>query len=683
MSTAASSSFDPELVDQTRKQLRVLVHEIEGLTRSDVSPGEFYAAFLNRLVEALQAVGGAVWTVDESGQWKLGYQINLEQAKLGASEDTQRRHAMLLQGVATSGQGAMVAPRSGGGEADEAGNPTEFLLLFGALKSDKDLQGIVEIFQRPVGQPVTERGYLRFLTQMCDLAGEYLKTHHLRLYADRQVMWTQLEQFTRLVHESLHLRQTAYTIANEGRRLIGCDRVTVALKNGRKCRVEAVSGQETMDPRSTTVTLLSELATVVVAGGDPLWYTGDTTDLPPQIEAAVEHYADEAHSKFIAVLPLKKPQPEDKEEAEEPEFLGALIIEQINDDFLGESMRRRIDVVAEHSSLAIANGREYHDLFLMPVWRAIGKSRWIVQARTLPKTLLIGGAILTAILALFVVPAPYKLSGKGTLEPVNKRDVFAGVDGVVQRVLVKHGQQVHKGDALLELRNTDLDVSINDVTGRLAATREQRKSAERSLHEDRHLTAEERERTMGQMLQYSRTEESLDAQLKLYRQKEEQLKVVSPLDGEVITWQLDDKLLNRPVEKGQLLLSVADPTGDWELEVHMPEDRMGSIARARAELHGDAAHQTDDLAVSYILATNPGAHHEGTVTEVERRANVQGDEGNIVLVRVKIDKQDLTMDEIRPGATITAKVDCGWAPVGYVWFHDLVSFVQSRILFRL
>ena len=75
-----------------------------------------------------------------------------------------------------------------------------------------------------------ERGYLRFVMQMCDLAEDFLKTRQLRLYTDRQAIWSQLEQFTRLAHSSLEPRATAYTLANEGRRLIECDRVSLAIE---------------------------------------------------------------------------------------------------------------------------------------------------------------------------------------------------------------------------------------------------------------------------------------------------------------------------------------------------------------------------------------------------------------------------------------------------------------------
>lgn len=52
-----------------------------------------------------------------------------------------------------------------------------------------------------------------------------------------------------------------------------------------------------------------------------------------------------------------------------------------------------------------------------------------------------------------------------------------------------------------------------------------------------------------------------------------------------------------------------------------------------------------------------------------------------MLIKVAIDKKDLP--NLRPGATVTAKIYCGRRSIGYVWFHDLIAFVQSRILFRL
>jgi hypothetical protein len=91
------------------------------------------------------------------------------------------------------------------------------------------------------------------------------------------------------------------------------------------------------------------------------------------------------------------------------------------------------------------------------------------------------------------------------------------------------------------------------------------------------------------------------------------------------------------------------------------------------------------LAVEYVLATNPGRTYEGQVQEIHAHAEVRGDEGNTVLVRVKIDKDRLLADnnELRPGATVMTKINCGKAPIGYVWLHDLIAFVHTKVLFPL
>lgn len=683
MSTA--ENVDPELVEQTKQQIRNLVREIAQLSKSELSPVEFYDQLLNRVVSALAAVGGAIWVIGESGGLELQYQINLRETRLANSQDDQIRHGRLLRRVLTSGEGMLAQPHSGTLDGEEAeGNPTDYLLVLGPMKTDTETRGIVEVFQRPGGSPTVQRGYLRFLLQMCEFAGDFLKTRQLRNFTSRQTLWSQLEQFTRVAHRSLDPRETAYVIANEGRRLLECDRVSVAIKKGKRCTIEAVSGQDTFDKRSTTVQLLGEVATSVAAAGEPVWYTGDTSDLPPQVEDAMQAYVDEAHSKTVAVVPLTRPQPEQKpgETAPPPppEVIGCLIVEQIEDSRPREGLMARVDVVSEHSSTALANALEYHGLFLLPVWKKLGQAKWVLQARTLPKTIAISIAVLALLVWLCVWPAEFWLTGKGTLQPTTKREVFAGVDGVVVEVPVKHGDMVEAGQVLATMRNTDLEVNITDITGQRTSTLEEIRSVERSLLDEKRISdIAEKNRLTGQRLQLKKTYESLGAQLKLLYQKREQLQVKSPIKGQVVTWQVRDQLIHRPVQRGQILMTIADPDDQWELEVNMPENRMGYIAEAQKDL------KKEDLDVEYILATSPGTSYEGKVKEVHENAQVRGEEGNTVQMRVTIDKTKLLEDghDLRPGATVTTKVYCGRAPIGYVWLHDLIAFIQTKILFPL
>jgi hypothetical protein len=249
-------------------------------------------------------------------------------------------HGRLLRKLIETGEPMLVAPHSGPGDETEGANPTEHLLVLGVLRADQEVQGILEIFQRVGAPPATQRGYLRFVAQMCDLAGDYLKTRSLRRFGHRQTLWNQIEQFTRAVHRTLDGRSTAYALANEGRRLIECDRVTVAIMKGSKCKIEAISGQDTFDKRANQVTLLEKLSNAVVRQGEPVWYTGSTEDFPPQVEDAVQAYVDESHSKTVAIIPLRREKIVDETKLnQEPEpIVGALVVEQIEDTKLKEGM---------------------------------------------------------------------------------------------------------------------------------------------------------------------------------------------------------------------------------------------------------------------------------------------------------------------------------------------------------
>ena len=526
---------------------------------------------------------------------------------------------------------------------------------------------------------------------MCQLATEFLKSHQLRHFTDRQVLWERLEDFTRGVHASLDPMEAAYTIANEARRLIECDRVSVALRKGNRCTIEAVSGQDVFDKRSNTVRLLGRLASAVVATGEPVWYAGDTRDLAPQVEDAVQEYVDDAHSKMIAVLPLGRPKPdadaddEDKDHIEEA--VGALIVEQIEDNRVAPAMAQRIDVVCKHSSIALANAMEHQSLFLMPLWRLIGKSRFLVQARTLPKTVLVVIGVVVLLLALFLFPSNFDLHAKGTLEPVVRSDIYANADGEVAEFgtdaegkPIDQGSWVKKGQVLLRLVNLKLDQQKADIDDQIVT--------ERAHYEDLEhertvngltMKPEDREGLMGQLKESEEKLHSLEHQAKVFQSQIDDLEIHSPIDGQVVTWDFKNRMKDHPVQKGSFLLRVADTKGPWELELNMTDDRMGHIARQENLVRGT---KDPNLKVSYQVATAPGTTLTGTVEEISLVANPEKEEGNVVVIRVKINKDEINPADCVAGAGVSGKVHCGRRSLGYVWFHDLFEFIQTKVFFR-
>ncbi len=660
------------LVQQTKLEIRGLVNEITQLSQSDCSLEEFYEGFLNRISAALASVGGAIWSVDEGSRLELRYQINMAKAQLADDEDRQFQHTLLLQKMLETGQSTLVQPRSGSADEDEAGNPTDFLLVMGVIKIDGEVQGVVEILQRPGGGPTTQRGYLRFLMQMCDLAGDYLKTRRLRSFGDRQQLWDQLEEFIHTVHHSLNVRDTVYTIANEGRRLVGADRVSVALCRGGKCKIEVVSGLDTIDRRAREIRHLGGLATAVVRGGQPLLYDGDAENLPPQIEKRLNSYVDKSHAKSVVVVPLKEPPDKTENSRRRSKTIAALVVEQFKDNRLTDAFTKRIDVVAAHSADALHSALEYNGLFLLPVWRALGKSRMILAIRNLPITLFVLLLAALAVFGLFVVQSDFDLSADGTLRPTVQRDIFAKADGTLVQVPVEPGMAVTKGHIVARLENHGLESEIIDLNGQLSENEKQTFAIRRVFTENPRMDPVQEIELAGKLAQLEVAKASIERQLAIYREQRRQMIVTSPIEGQVATWQVRNKLLQRPVHRGQRLMTLFNPAEPWELELQMPERRMGHVDLARRK-------SDEPLRVTFILATHPGEEFKGRVTSIDRSADVRDENGNTVRICVAIDKD--VLPDLRDGAKVTARVHCGRRSFGYVWFHELVETIQAKVLF--
>jgi hypothetical protein len=165
----------------------------------------------------------------------------------------------------------------------------------------------------------------------------------------------------------------------------------------------------------------------------------------------------------------------------------------------------------------------------------------------------------------------------------------------------------------------------------------------------------------------------------LQKRKEDEI-VRAPIDGTVTTWDVQQKLFGRPVDVGDVLMTIAQTDGDWELEVKMPEHRIGDVSEAKAMF--DKA--GEPMVVKYVLASNPKHDYQDNVSTISLTADGEGEQGSFVKMRVPISapSREALGNQLRPGTSAKAKAHCGRRAVGYVLFRDLVNFVHQRILFK-
>lgn len=668
-SPALGAEIDPELVQQTKVQIRSIIQEIANLSQTAISPEEYFAGFLKQVVSALAAEGGAIWLAGDEGKLALEYQINFPKKAIVDDKAGALKHNLLLKKTFAEAQPTLAPPRSGAVGDDDAGNPTDALIVLAPLKQGENCVGLVEIFQRSGGGPTTQRGFLRFLAQMADLAGEYLRNRHLRLFQEKQKLWEQLEQFLSRLHLGLDPKRVAYTLANEGRRLLECDRLSVCLAQGAHARPVAVSGLDSFDRRSQEISKLARLATVVMRSRDALWHGLDGAALPPQIEGPLHDYVDQSQARLLAVIPLFAPSAKEGERAPKKP-LGVLVVEKLA-DIDPASLKQRVDTLTKHAAVALHNAKSHHDIFLLPLWKVLGNSALVKQSKLLPKMAIVGLAILAIAAALCLIPADFDLAASGKLTPSERQDVFARHKGTVVELFVNDKQVVEVDQPLAKMVDADLDSEITRLIGEELAAQDRLNGVSLSLTKNTRMRPEEQESLLRDEATLKQQIRSTHEQLQLARQKQSELTIRSEIAGQVMDWKLKEKLFRRPVERGQVLMTIANEAGPWELELQLPEKRVGKLSQA-------LANQEEALRVEFTLSTHPDQRFYGEVIQIDPIAEVRGENGNTVRVRVAINKDELP--DLHSDTTVSAEILCGKRPLGYVLFVDVFETVYGKYL---
>ncbi len=695
------SAHEIQPVDDDWQEIDQLVDDVARLAATDLTTRQFHEGLLQRAVRGLAAVGGAVWIRNPAGQIQLDCQVNLDSLPLAENWADAQRHTRLLDVVLSGGESRVVAPLANLTGETQTANPTNFLLLLAPLRVETGAHGLIEVFQRPNVAPGAERGYVRFLATLGELAADFQRNQLLRQFHDREALWGRFQHFVEQAHASLDLRTTAYTIANEGRGLIDCDRLSVGVLDGRKCRLLAASGVDRFDRRAQSVRLMEQLTAAVATTDEPLWHDDVQATYPPQIEAPLQALLDETHARALAIVPLHGIADPAADEASDEiahqsrrasEPMGVLIVERFDVGAFDPPQRQRIAAVARQSALALGNARKYQNVPFLPLLQGLGAMGWFVRATQLPKTIIALALAAVAVVALVLVPADFNVTARGRLQPKIRGEVFAPADGDVKLAKnVQQGDEVTKDAELGELRSRQLEAESSRVSGEIQVAQERLRSVQSSkstINRENRNETEKPKQLAAEEGELTALLDSLNKQKKILDAQQADLRLRSPLTGTVLTWDVEKLLANRPVARGQSLLTVADLKGDWVVEVPVPDNQIGHVLTAQEQnrppsSNTQRAEQTRKPGrdVSFILATEPGTTHEGTVERVALAADTDKTTGTTVMVTVDFKRSSIPADELRPGATVTARIYCGRRSIGYVWLHELWETIQSKVLF--
>ncbi|MDG3002748.1 efflux RND transporter periplasmic adaptor subunit [Paludisphaera mucosa] len=689
-------TIDAGLLEQTKNQIRKLVAEIADLAESDVQPAEFYGEFLNRAVAATAASGGAFWLLDGRGGLRLQYQLDFAQTGLMDGRVKTAPHDALLGCMIQATQPQVIPPGAVIEGMPQAFNPTHLTVILAPLIVDKQVVGLLEILMDPSRRAAQQKSTLRFVGDLTDLAANYLKNRQMRQMVSQQRMWNQLETFTHQIHHTLDFKETCYAVVNDGKRLVGCDRLSVALKLSGRTLVEAISGQEVVEQRSNQVRELTKLCKAVLRSGEDLVYTGHTEGFAPDIRDALELYVDESGSKAVAVVLLYKPEKEEGTERKEKVAYGCLIAEQIGDEVAPTDMHARTEVVSRHASTALWNAQEHHRIFLRPVLKAMGSPWRLLRGRTLAKILAVLALVVAIIAALTFVPWNLRIEGRGSLLPEKRSIVYAPNPGIIVDVPVEHGGHVKQGEVIARLDSRELEKELkklqaeyNKANSQGLILRQQEQAANQ-----REQNKQEALQLEAQLTEAQITARSTKEQIDITKEQIQAMSVVAPHDGIITTWQVKQNLLGRPVDIGTELLQLAETDGEWVLEVEVPDDDMGPILAAQSKLDAEVAAGAKPagsaLSAYFVVMTEPEHRYQGYIRRIASKAETKTESAEQRhTVKVVVGFNDAVRNEFlarnqefRPGAEVRARIDCGDARLAYVLFRKVVQVWHESVLFR-
>jgi hypothetical protein len=707
-----SAGPDPHVDNQTIERERVRLgrrlEEVARLCEANVPPATFYGELLKRLLESLAAPAGVVWVRTAQGNLQLQFQVNLKEVGLDRSEEARQSHEELLRQAVLQPRPLHLPPHSGVGAAAEgrvaAGNPTDFLLLIVPILMGDQVAGLIEVWQAANRPAQAVPGWLQFMGLMAELGARYQRNQMVGQMAGQQQLWVQLEAFARQIHSSLSPVEVSYLVANEGRRLVECDRVSVAVRQARKARIEAVSGADVVERRSSLVQRMRTLCDRVLDWGEKLVFNGTRDEgLPPLVLKALDDYLSVSSSKLLVVQPLRDERQKDKQPAR-----AALLMECFEPPTDPQQYIARLDVIARHATSAVYNAVEHRRIPMRYIWQPLAKVQEGVGGKAQAISLSIVTALSLIGAALWFVPYPLKMDSTGKLLPEVRRVVYPPNTGIVREFRVHPGEVVHADRCLAVLHDLKLEETLLHLETERDSARREEEEANKVLNggaraipandllnfqttaalkhtlwesKDREIAAHIR-RTNGLPLQPGFFE------LRAPTFTAEEARRVTRTEWTVLNANFRDEWEHREAKPSDPLIRLGAKEGPWEIELKIPQKHLGQIMDAYVQLGMDKP-----LDVDFILRSDPNHTYRGKLYrhKIASEANPVRDDNNEAepeaVAYVSLDDEGidpsyrLPRESLTSGTEVHAKVRCGDHRLGYSLFYGVWEFFYEKVVF--
>src|SRR3984957_6524591 len=601
-------------------------------------------------VKIRDLLGGSVcnlWLADGGGEElylakQIGTDPTVEEgARVSLAEG-------LLGGIAQQASGKLVevpADEPGLEERIKASDDFEIQSWMGApLRKDDQVLGVVELVNRTDGGSFTEDD-LFMLSSVSEQAAVALHNANL-LEAERKVhALDALLKISQEITSTLDLDHVLSTVVQQASSVVPFDRCVIGFFDRGKFVLGAVSG-ETEVPKSREMedlrTRLEWVAQQEGAVSADLYEDGWHTS-PEDARAQITPFLHEHEDNGFYALPLRDDQGR----------LGVLALLSGDADFLSDSNRETVAILANQTTVAIRNAQLYQQVPLANLLQPFSqRKKKFIAAMPQSRWIQYGRRAVVVLAFLILVPWPMRVSTDATVVPAERRAVSAFDGGVVQRVFVHEGDLVQAGQVLAQLDSSDDQLKLAEADAALAQSR--REVAEAEFHNDPSAAGQAKIRS-----------EMHQAQVELEQQRLGESQLRSPIAGMVITAKVQDKA-GSMLKPGDPFCEIVE-ADRMAVEMSVPENDLALVQPGKK--------------VVIKLNAYPTTTFDGEVDRIGAQTQVEAGDQYFLVRAVFANRNQLARSGMVGRARIRAGggwFQSGWYPVGYTLLRSPFQWAWQK-----
>jgi RND family efflux transporter MFP subunit len=526
------------------------LYDIARIFNSTLELEDLCPIVTNKIRDMLGAQACNLWLVSTKGEALLFAHQDGEDPT--TEEDGEIELGVGFLGVvARDGKARLASDATVEALLDSRQNAVEGFTITSAMAApmvkDERVLGVIEVINKLDETPFDEDD-LFFLTSVSEQAG--LAIHNANLLETERKFHElgALLAISKEITSTLDLDHILTTVVHQASTILPFDRCTIGLYDGAKFYLASVSGEAEV-PGTPEMKRLREILEWVaeesqVVSADQ--YDSGWKTTPEKPDPRLVPYLNEKELNGFFAMPLRDDQG----------TLGVIALESSDAEFLSDSQRETLEILASQVTVAIRNARLYQNVPLIRVWQPVVETRQRLRALSSGRRIEIATRVLVTALLLTAIPWPLRIEGTAQVVPAERRVVSAETEGIVRQVFVHEGESVQAGAPLAQLDDGPIRAQLEAARSRMALARHEMAAAD----DRRDLAAAADARLRMDIAK---------ADVDLESERMAHSRLTAPISGIVVTPKVEEKV-GRLLARGEKFCEVVDPQ-KMAADIEFPE----------------------------------------------------------------------------------------------------------------